>query len=337
MSPKSLAALGLALALSVLGAGGAHAQANVGGASNPASGADMSSDLAQTIAVGDELTAPSRDVTPSRLPEARRERERFREVTQARRAGGIAGPDYTVLAQAAITASGVRCDVTEAANPGVTPQQESIYEVACATGPGYIVVASRSPRSFNCLEVEGRAAETRALYVEADVGQVCLLPANQNGVQVIGAWAREAGVACTVDEAIDIGKNDAGNVVYEIGCAGEDGYWLEKVGHRWNPVECLEVTSVREVCRFTTPREQADGFKSRLAGTEAAGCDVAQVRLVGANPNGRYYEAKCAAANEGYIVRVNEGVAQQVYPCASAQRIAGGCALTRVPAAASAS
>jgi len=334
MLAKSLAGLGLALALSVFGAGAAQAQADVGGATGVTSGADMGSKLAQTNAVGDELSAPSRDVTPSRLPDAVRERERFREVTQAQRAGGLRGPDYTALAQAAVTASGVRCDVTEATSPGVTPQQESIYEVACATGPGYIVVASRTPRSFNCLEVEGRAAETRALYVEADVGQTCLLPANQNGVELIGAWAREAGVACTVDEAIDIGKNTAGNVVYEVGCAGADGYWLEKAGNRWNLVECLEVVSIGDVCRFTSPQEQAAQFKSRLAGTEAAGCDVTQVRLVGLNPDGRYYEAKCSAADEGYMVLVNEGVARQVYPCASARRIAGGCALTRAPAAA---
>jgi len=337
MLQKRLKALGLTLAISFLGAGAALAQADVGGAANPASGSDMSSRLSQSIAVGDQLSAPTRDVVPSRLPDARRERERFRDLTRARRDGGIDGPDFTALAQTAIAASGVRCDVVEAANPGVTPEQESIYEVACATGPGYIVVASRSPRSFSCLEIEGRAAETRALYVEADVGQLCLLPANQNGAEIIGGWAREAGVACTVDEAIDIGRNAAGNVVYEVGCRGEDGYWLEKVGNRWNLTECLEVVSVGETCRFTTPLEQADGFRARLAGTDAAGCDVAQVRLIGSNPNGRYYETRCSAANEGYIVLVNEGVAQQVYPCASARRIAGGCALTQVTAPTSSS
>lgn len=327
MSPQSFAALGLTFALSLFTAGAAHAQ---GGPGQPITGGGLPRDtLSQSIAVMDELTAPTRDVAPSRLPDAVRERERFRDILRAQRAGGRAGPDYTEQAQEAVRAAGVDCAVVEAVNPGVTPEQESIYEVACATGPGYIVVAAQRPRTFNCLEVEGRAAETRALYVEADVGQVCELPANQNGVQLIGAWAREAGVSCLVDQAIDIGRNAAGNIVYEVGCAGQDGYWLEKVGGSWNPVECLEVASVGDTCRFTTVEEQAQGFGARLAGTDAAGCDVAEVRLIGLNPNGRYYETRCAAADEGYIVRVSGGVPDQVVPCANARRIAGGCRLTR--------
>lgn len=326
MFTKTLAAVGSAVALTVLGAGSVAAQ-------GVTSGSDMAPKLSQSVAAGDELSVPTRDVTPSRLPSELRERQRFSEVAQAGRRGGARGPDYTALAQAAVTASGVACDVTEAVNPGVTPEQESIYEVACASGPGYIVVSARTPRSYSCLEVEGRAAATRVRYIEADVGQQCMLPANQNGVAIISEWARDAGVSCRIDEAIDIGKNDQGNVVYEVGCAGADGYWLERVGNRWTLLDCLELTSFGETCRFTTPREQAEGFAAKLAGTEAAGCDVAQVRLIGTNPNGRFYEARCAADGEGYIARVsNEGATQQVYPCATAQRIAGGCTLTRGPA-----
>jgi hypothetical protein len=55
---------------------------------------------------------------------------------------------------------------------------------------------------------------------------------------------------------------------------------------------------------------------------------------MGQNANGRFYEAKCAAEGEGYIARINtEGVTQQIYPCATAQRIGGGCRFTPAPAA----
>ena len=67
---------------------------------------------------------------------------------------------------------------------------------------------------------------------------------------------------------------------------------------------------------------------------EAAGCDVTEARLMGQNANGMFYEAKCAGA-DGVIARVNaENVVQQIYPCATAQRIGGGCTLTPAPAAA---
>jgi hypothetical protein len=159
--------------------------------------------------------------------------------------------------------------------------------------------------------------------------------AAQNDLAVIGEWARSQGVTCTVDEAMAVGVSDDNNDVYEVGCAGAEGYWLEKVGAGWKLQDCLQVASVGETCRFTTAQEQAESFKGKLAGTEAAACDVAQVRLIGQNANGRFYEAKCAAEGQGYIARLNnDGVTQQVYLCANAQRIAGGCTLTAATAAA---
>lgn len=248
----------------------------------------------------------------------------------------IPTPDeLRTAAQAQLVAAGANCQVTEATLPGITLEQQPIYEAACAEGPGYIVIASTPPQAIDCLELAGTAATARLRDPAADVGQQCVLPANQNGLSVIGGWAREAGVACTIDEAIAIGKSDANNVVYEVGCAGADGYWLERVATGWKLQDCLQIASVGGTCRFTTAQEQAEGFKPKLAGTEAAACDVTQVRLMGSNANGRFYEAKCAAEGEGYIARIdNAGVTQQIYPCATAQRIGGGCTLTPTPAAA---
>ena len=243
--------------------------------------------------------------------------------------------EIKAAAQLQATAAGLTCQVTEAANPGVNAEQQKIYEAACATGPGYVLIASTPPQSFDCLELAGTAFTARLRDPAADVGQQCILPANQNGLALIGGWARDAGVSCTIDQAVAIGKSDENNIVYEVGCAGTDGYWLEKVATGWKLQDCLQISSVGGTCRFTTAQEQADGFEPKLAGTDASACDVAEVRLMGTNANGRFYEAKCAATGEGYIARVNnEGVTQQIYPCATAQRIGGGCTLTPAPAAA---
>lgn len=251
---------------------------------------------------------------------------------QNRDAAPTPGPDEArAAAQAQIAAAGLTCQITEAVSPGLNAEQTPIYEAACADAPGYILIASTPPQAFNCLELAGSAAVTRRLDPDADVGQQCILPANQNGLAVIGGWARGAGVTCTIDEALAVGRSDANAMLYEVGCAGVDGYWLEEAGAGWSLKDCLQVASTGGTCRFTTAQEQAEGFEPKLAGTAAAACDVAQVRLMGQNANGRFYEAKCAAAGEGYIVRVNsEGVTAQVYPCAVAQRIGGGCTLTPV-------
>lgn len=282
---------------------------------------------------------PVESVLPSRTnPNGERYSNSRARNRQARTPAPATPEEIRAAAQLQASAAGLTCQVTEAVNPGVTAEQVGIYEAACATGPGYILIASTPPQSFDCLELAGTAYTARLRDPAADVGQQCVLPANQNGLAVIGGWAREAGVACTIDEAVAVGKSSENNIVYEVGCAGVDGYWLEKIATGWKLQDCLQINSVGGTCRFTTAREQADGFEPKLAATDAAACDVSQVRLMGQNPNGRFYEAKCAAEGEGFIVRVNaEGATQQVYPCASAQHIGGGCTLTPAPAAAAAS
>lgn len=236
--------------------------------------------------------------------------------------------------QAQLTAANVSCTLTDAANPGLIGESQ-VYEAACANAEGYILIASTPPQAFSCIELAGTAAITRARDPNADVGQQCVMPANQNGLAIIGGWARAAGATCTIDEALAIGKSDANNMVYEIGCANADGYWLEKTATGWDLKDCLQIASMNGSCRFTTAQEQAQGFQAKLAGTDASDCAVTQVRMMGQNANGRFYEAKCAAEGQGYIARVdNAGATQQVYACATAQRIGGGCTLTPAPAAA---
>lgn len=276
----------------------------------------------------DPINARStRDTSASRLRGARRERAAPAIPT---------AEQITAGAQALVTASGLTCEVTQATLLGQDPQRQQIYEAACATGPGYIIVGSTPPLAVDCLELAGTAATARARNPEANVGQQCALPANDNGLAVIGGWAREAGVTCSIDQALAIGKSMGGSMIYEVGCANQDGYWLEKTSTGWDLQECIQVQASEGACNFTTPVEQAAGFRTKLAGTDAAACDVQTVRLMGRNTNGRFYEAKCGAG-DGYIARVNnEGVTQQVYPCATAQNIGGGCRLTTVAPAAAA-
>jgi len=304
--------------------------------------------FAQTAPTGGPITETDRAsgtingtrVQPGRLgdrsppPAAASPRQRRQDRSRPAPAAPPTPEQVRAAAQAQLTAASVTCELVEATNPGVIGESQ-VYETACAGGEGYILIASTPPQAFGCIELAGTAAIARARDPNADVGQQCALPANQNGVAVIGGWARAAGATCTVDEALAIGKSDGNNMVYEVGCAGADGYWLEKTATGWDLKDCLQIASMNGSCRFTTAQEQAQSFQPKLAGTDASDCSVTQVRMMGENANGRFYEAKCAAEGQGYIARVNnEGVTQQVYPCATAQRIGGGCTLTPAPAAA---
>ncbi len=323
---KLLALAGGALALALIAAQPAFAQDTP---DTPGTVGRSESDRASGTIRGES-------VLPGRVGGGRRDQVPESRATRNRPAPAPVVPtpeEIKAAAQALVVATGAACQVTEAAQPGMNAEQQKIYEAACSEGPGLILIESVPPQSFDCLELAGTAYTARLRDPAADVGQQCALPANQNGLAVIGGWARTAGVSCTVDQAVAIGKSDADNIVYEIGCAGVDGYWLERVGTGWDLKDCLQVNSTGGACRFTTAQEQADGFEPKLAGTDAAACDVTQVRLMGSNANGRFFEAKCAAEGEGYIARINnEGVTQQIYPCATAQRIGGGCRFTPAPA-----
>ena len=166
---------------------------------------------------------------------------------------------------------------------------------------------------------------------QADVGQQCSLPANLDANGIIGAWARQAGVDCNIDQAQAVGRNGA-TLVYEVGCANSQGYWLERANNAFTATPCLQITAQGGSCRFTTAAEIATSFGARLAGTDASACQVEQVRMMGENPNGAFYEAKCEAGN-GFIARVKDEKVEEVYPCETAQRIGGGCTLTQVAAA----
>lgn len=185
---------------------------------------------------------------------------------------------------------------------------------------------------MDCVLLASQGRILRESDPAAEIGTQCALPANANMLDVISAYAREAGITCTVDDGLAVGRSTAGAPIYEIGCSGAQGYWIEKTGAGWDKTECLQVITQDATCRFTTPADGAASVKAMLAGSEAATCDVSQARFMGENANGRFYEAKCAAGN-GFVARVENASVQQVYPCQEAQRIGGGCTLTQVAAA----
>lgn len=293
--------------------------------------------LALTLITAEPVFAQSAGQTGAETRPEMTERGQSSRGRSLRRNAATPTPAQSLsTAREILTTLGEPCQATEANYLGQDNQRHKLYEVACAGGPGYLLLGATPPTAMDCFELAGAAAATRARDPEAPVGQQCALPANDNALAVIGGWAREAGVTCTVDEVLAVGRSGSGQTLYEVGCANDDGYRLERADAGWKLQDCMELASVNVACRFTTPAEQIAGFRSKLANTEASSCDIQELRLMGHNANGRFYEAKCAVG-DGYIARVDTaGVTQQVYACATeqARAIGGGCTLTPVEAAA---
>lgn len=272
------------------------------------------------------IHAGIRTVTPSRLALEERLEFEAEDLEQRRRRMSDAQLREDITFQ--LEKAGVECALGDFKRVGMTPQRQSIYEAVCGSGPGYVLVNGAYPQATSCLVLAGAATNVRRRNADARVGAQCELPDNQNGQQVIGAWAREAGVTCRVDEAQWLGSSEAGFDTYEVGCAGSEGFWLEKASNGWSLRGCLQVNSEGLNCRYTDAAEQRSWMRARLAGTAAEGCDVADIRVVGVSAQGNYYETRCRAPGEGFLVRIaREEQAEEVRSCAAATR-AMACTMT---------
>ncbi|AQR63568.1 hypothetical protein BZG35_14930 [Brevundimonas sp. LM2] len=222
------------------------------------------------------------------------------------------------------------CVVSQGILRGTTDDGLNLYETTCAEGPGHLITASTPPVATGCVVANTAASHALAANPTARPPAACTLPANLNVDAAMAAYARAAGVTCTMDEGRAIGQVE-GRAIYEIGCAGRDGARIAETATGWSQIPCLAVVKAGSTCAFTTPAEQNATLQALLAGTEGAGCVVDDGRYMGASANGTYYEAKCSGA-EGYVFRVKDG-SSEAFPCAAAQGLAGGCILTPVVAA----
>ncbi|MDP1913975.1 hypothetical protein [Brevundimonas sp.] len=296
--------------------------------------------IASTFA-GDQAQAQTQTPGSQRQDTDRRstmDRDRMeRDLTPAERRardrrGRQPSPEQvTQSAQAAATAAGLTCQVSESALLGTTNDNDDLYEVACAGGGGYILTTASPPQSFECLVLAAQADRIRAEGGEVAANSTCNLPGNQSAAATIAAFAVEAGVSCQVDAGKALGATPEGNLVYEVGCAGVDGFHIERTAQGWKATDCLQIMATSLTCEFTTVAEQVAGYKTLLVGTAIDDCDPARIHLLAQNDTGRFIEVKCVSG-EGYVTRVKDDAVGQVYPCALAVRIGGGCTMTPVPA-----
>jgi len=310
-----IAAVGAALALALSAAPASAQSTTVPNDSTTRTESDVASG-----------TVRGETVVPGRIGGGRQEENRSRQARPGRPSRGPTPEENRIAAQAVATGLGNSCQVTEALLLGARPEGGNVYEAVCATGPGYIFSATTPPNAADCVDLAGAGAMAREKDPAAEVGLQCTLPANQNAVAVIGGYAREAGVTCQVDAGLAIAVNR-----YEVGCAGADGYWVERQENGWAKIPCWSLKIEGQTCRFSTEEESNAIWATALTGTNASGCAVQQVRQVGVDAQRlAVYELKCAAG-DGWLARLDiAGQAKRVQACSDplTAGVAGGCQLT---------
>lgn len=236
--------------------------------------------------------------------------------------GRVADASVRLAAQDLAREIGLDCQVAEAVPLGRDQNGALQFEVSCEKGPGYRLVGGTVNEAFNCLALAAQPANGSRR------ASTCRLPANDNGAEVVAELAQEAGVTCRIDEGAMVGLSSSRMPIYEAGCAGEAGAWIEQTASGWQVTDCLAIAARGGACRFTTSAEQLSTFRGWLAGGAAGQCDPTAIRYMGDSTHGAIYEAACRTG-DGVVVRLDAArTVLEAIPCPAAH-IGDGCRLGR--------
>lgn len=224
-------------------------------------------------------------------------------------------PAAVLDAREVVARAHIDCRVTDAQVRGRGASGATHFEVACADGPGFVIVSAPDNVTVSCLALAGGRRSG---------GAGCRLPANSDPRRHFARMAAEAGVSCPVEEGMLSGLSPAGGFIYEVACRGPEGFWLEESAGRWTVRDCLTIRAEGAECRLTPRGDDSRAFLTRLAGTELQDCGVEDVRAMGQGPTGDFYEIRCR--DRDVVARfATGGGLQEVIPCAEARRIGDGC------------
>jgi len=205
-----------------------------------------------------------------------------------------------------------------------------LYEVACKTGPGFIVT-SVSPtevgQAFTCSLADKLAAK--------NPGSIqCVLPENKPHYAWLTPVVQPYLPGCQISNARVIGSTSTDPLIdrYEVGCGTQAGGIIDyaQLGAK-APTEfksCLVVEGTNSACEFTT-KEQMMAVLKPVAAAADKDCQVNNVRFVGVNKenDGMFYEFGCANKPGFMVLTKLDSTFLRNIPCASAAGL-GGCTFT---------
>ena len=180
-----------------------------------------------------------------------------------------------------ISAAGVTCTPTNARYLGSNPTN-SVYEVACQEGPGFVLetpapgVSSTAVQAIPCLQASGNMA--------------CTLTSKAQDDAYLAALVSKAGRTCQISASRYIGTDKTTNAAfYEVGCGAQPGFVLaaNKTGGVDRVLSCAQAQGLGG-CTFTSAAQVAAADTANYTRMAKAGgfdCDVSKYRDIGLDAN----------------------------------------------------
>jgi hypothetical protein len=259
-------------------------------------------------------------------------------------------------APAVILASGATCTVSDAryigegevdaktdaapkdvkADPKAKPVKEKVkyYEVACAEGMGFAMIAKPSgpPLVYNCLEASQPGPDGKV------GGLACILPGNTDPVKALTPIVAKAGLTCEPENGRALGASLT-NTFFEVACKGGTGFVLQtsnpvSTAKDVVPIPCINFDEGSKVnCKLTDRATQMQVVDT-LNKTANNQCAVKDKRYMLTTKTDNYFEVACQDG-KGYVYQqtVTTGAFVRAIPCLQAKTIADGCLLSDTLAA----
>ncbi len=213
--------------------------------------------------------------------------------------------------------------------------KSSIYEIACGTGLGYMIVAKpgQPTDAYDCLTL--RTGADQAIAAKQKPANTCdTLAANADPKNGLLPYLTKAGVSCpSVDKAVYVGSSPTDKLtVFEAACAGGIGYYMEVPGP--GSVKPLNVLDCAQIECHVVTKDEVMAHIIKLSGpANRAGCNADRGRYVGSTSTSDFYEIGCTGGKPGYMMETTKvGLYKSVIECPKALQIGGGCTYTDVSA-----
>ena len=242
-------------------------------------------------------------------------------------------------APAIVASAKIACDpvngyplgATEYTKPDNTKVKGTVYEIACKTGPGFmltVVSPTEVYQPFTCT-LAAKIQQSKPDSI------VCVLPENKPHYKWLTPVVQPFVPGCDVSNARVIGSTSTAPLIdrYEVACGAKAGGIVDyaQLGQTAQTEfkACILQEGTSSACTFTTKEQMAEPLKP-LAATADAKCQVNNVRFVGVTTegNGIYYEFGCSN-QPGFIVRakLTDNTFDRMVPCSAAAAL-GGCTFT---------
>ena len=227
------------------------------------------------------------------------------------------------VADRLIGASGKPCTVADRRYVGMSNAKETLFEVKCSEGKGYVVIQTQAgalSRTVDCVNsdlcelTDARAAKTE-----------------QNNLYT--SLAKKAGFTCDVTKYAPFPTAAPGTEAVELVCGNRPDGAVAVFGATAADsavYDCAHSELMRYRCSLTKPELAYPKLTAELKALGKDSCTVSNARTVGVTADQRgFIEVACSDGLQGYMLEFTMKPLTPKTPivCSEAKGINGGCRL----------